>query len=210
MYSLRGFALYQWRSVLANARRSGNCDGLLYWRSDVTTPTIHGSAFARKNACLLIDDRRWHNGSNVKMEKCISRAKRVIGPEVQSSRKPFLPTWAKWSLGAILSLLTFGKEKWECFLRLEGKVENVAEVVEKVASVAEKVSSEVADVLPEDSKLKDAAQLVEYVSKEAEKDAHLILKLIHKVDKLKQEAVERVVEPIRKHEKLLDEESGEK
>lgn len=30
------------------------------------------------------------------------------------------------------------------------------------------------------------------------------------VDKLKQEAVERVVEPIRKHEKLLDEESGEK
>lgn len=30
------------------------------------------------------------------------------------------------------------------------------------------------------------------------------------VDKLKQEAVERVVEPIRKREKLLDEESGEK
>lgn len=62
-----------------------------------------------------------------------------------------------------------------------GQVENVAEVVEKVASVAEKVSGEVADVLPEGSKLKDAAQLVEYVSKEAEKDAHLILKLIHKV-----------------------------
>ncbi|KAF7142121.1 hypothetical protein RHSIM_Rhsim06G0077000 [Rhododendron simsii] len=209
MYSLRGFASYQWRSVLANARGSGNYDGLLYWRSDATTPTIHGSAFARKNACLLIDDRRVHNGSNVKMEKCISRAKRVE-PEVQSSRNPFFPSWAKWSLGAILSLLTYGKEKWECFLRLEGKVEDVAEVVEKVASVAEKVSSEVADVLPEDSKLKDAARLVEYVSKEAEKDAHLILKLIHKVDKLKQEAVERVFEPIRKHEKLLDEESGEK
>lgn len=63
-------------------------------------------------------------------------------------------------------------------------MESVAELVEKVASVAEKVSSEVADVLPEDSKLKDAAQLVEYVSKEAEKDAHLILKLIHKVQVL--------------------------
>ncbi|KAG5543914.1 hypothetical protein RHGRI_016616 [Rhododendron griersonianum] len=196
MYSLRGFASYQWRNVLANARRSGNCDGLLYWRSDVTTPTIHGSAFAWKNACLLIDDRRVHNGSNVKMEKCMSRAKR-IGPEVQSSRKPFLPT-------------CFDSGPAFIYVAYLGEVESVAELVEKVASVAEKVSSEVADVLPEDSKLKDAAQLVEYVSKEAEKDAHLILKLIHKVDKLKQEAVERVVEPIRKHEKLLDEESGEK
>ncbi|KAH7849000.1 hypothetical protein Vadar_011544 [Vaccinium darrowii] len=207
MYNLRSFVSAQWPNVPADARKFGNCGNSIYWRSDVIrTPTIHGSIFSRKKAFSAFDDRRVHNGSNTKMEKCMQEEKHA-GPVVQSSRKPFLPAWAKWCLGAILSLLPFGKKKWESFVRLEDEVEDVAEVVEKVASVAEKVSSKVADTLPEDSKLKGAAELVEYVSKEAEKDAQLIIELIHKVDKLKQEAVERVVEPILEQEieKFTDE-----
>lgn len=60
-------------------------------------------------------------------------------------------------------------------------VEKVAEVVEKVATVAEKVSAEVAEILPDHTKLKDAAFFVERVSKETAHDAQLIENFIQKV-----------------------------
>lgn len=59
--------------------------------------------------------------------------------------------------------------------------EIVAEVVEKVATVAEKVSAQVADELPDDSKLKEAALFVEHVSGVTAQDAHLTENFIHKV-----------------------------
>lgn len=61
------------------------------------------------------------------------------------------------------------------------EVENVAEVVEKVANVAEKVSADVADELPDNSKLKETLLLVERASKVAAQDAQLTQDLIHKV-----------------------------
>ncbi|GFZ10242.1 hypothetical protein Acr_21g0008410 [Actinidia rufa] len=133
--------------------------------SDVMTRAIQGSGFSRERAFSVIGDGRVHNGSTVKM--------------------------ARWTLGAILSLLPFGKEKWEGFLRIEGQVENVAEAVENVAEVVEKVAG--------------------VAEKEAAKDANFAINVIHKVEELKQEVVEKVVEPVNEpDQKPLDEGSGEK
>ena len=61
------------------------------------------------------------------------------------------------------------------------EVENVAEMVEKAAKLAEKVSSDVADMLPENGKLKETALFVERVSKQAAQDAQVTIDFIHKV-----------------------------
>lgn len=61
------------------------------------------------------------------------------------------------------------------------EVEKVAEVVERVATVAEKVSEEVADELPDNTKLKERVLLAEHVFKVAAKDAKLAEDFIHKV-----------------------------
>ena len=61
------------------------------------------------------------------------------------------------------------------------EVEHVAEVVEKVATVAEKVSEEVAEVLPENGKLKETAVLIEAVSKATAHGAKLAQDFVHKV-----------------------------
>lgn len=62
-----------------------------------------------------------------------------------------------------------------------GEAEVVVEVVEKVATVAEKVSEDVAEMLPEDCKLKKAALVIENASKQAAHDAQLAQEFIHKV-----------------------------
>lgn len=61
------------------------------------------------------------------------------------------------------------------------EAEAVAKVVEKVAKVAEKVSEDVAEMLPEDGKLRKATLVVEHASKEAAHDAQLTQQFIHKV-----------------------------
>lgn len=61
------------------------------------------------------------------------------------------------------------------------EAEAVAKVVEKVATVAEKVSEDVAEMLPEDGKLRKAALVVERASKEAAHDAQLTEEFLHKV-----------------------------
>ncbi|KAJ6370287.1 hypothetical protein OIU76_028542 [Salix suchowensis] len=113
---------------------------------------------------------------------------------------------AKWILGSILSIiLPFWKRKREELKRLEGEAEiiveevgHVAEVVEKVAAVAEKVSEEVAEVLPENGKLKETALLIEQVSKAAAHDAKLTQDIIHKVDALKHDIddLKMMVDPV--------------
>ncbi|KAJ4716843.1 Plastid-targeted protein 2 [Melia azedarach] len=114
--------------------------------------------------------------------------------------------WARWVLGSILSLsLPFWKLKREKLKKIEGEAEmvveeaeTVAEVVEKVATAAEKLSADVADILPDHSKLKEAALFVERVSKETAHDAHLTKNFIHKVDELEQDLsnMETVIEPL--------------
>lgn len=61
------------------------------------------------------------------------------------------------------------------------EVEHVAEEIEKVATVAEKVSEEVAEVLPENGKLKETALLIEHVTKATAYDAKLTQDFIHKI-----------------------------
>lgn len=61
------------------------------------------------------------------------------------------------------------------------EVEKVAEVVERVATVAEKVSEDVANELPDNTKLKEKVLLAEHVFKVAAKDAKLAEDFIHKV-----------------------------
>ena len=61
------------------------------------------------------------------------------------------------------------------------EVENVAQIIERVATVAEKVSAQVADILPDHTKLKQTALLVERVSEIAAQDAQLTQDIIHKV-----------------------------
>lgn len=72
----------------------------------------------------------------------------------------------------------------ECSDKVEEVVEEVeiaAEMVEKVAITIEKVSAEVADKLPDNSKLKEAALVVQHISSVSATDAQLAEDFIHKV-----------------------------
>lgn len=62
-----------------------------------------------------------------------------------------------------------------------GEVEKVANVVEKVATVTVKISDDMANILPNNSKLKDAALLVEHIAKVTVEDVELAEHFIHKV-----------------------------
>ncbi|CAJ1936104.1 unnamed protein product [Sphenostylis stenocarpa] len=114
--------------------------------------------------------------------------------------------WLRWVLGMVLSLLLpFWKPYWKQLQRIEGEAEfvveeaeAVAKVVEKVATVAEKVSEDVAEMLPEDGKLRKAALVVERASKEVAHDAQLTEQFIHKVEELKNDLddIEAFVEPV--------------
>ncbi|KAJ4965271.1 hypothetical protein NE237_017120 [Protea cynaroides] len=113
------------------------------------------------------------------------------------------PSWAKWALGSILTiLLPFWKQKWENLKKIEGEVEvieeeieKVAEVVEKVADVAEKVSENVANNIPNDGPFKEAALVAELISKGVANEAHITQEIIHTVDELKEE-VEELIDPL--------------
>ncbi|KAJ6866323.1 hypothetical protein NC652_037781 [Populus alba x Populus x berolinensis] len=112
-----------------------------------------------------------------------------VVPPVPNPPGSNFPNWAKWILGSILSVfLPFWKQKREELKRMEGEaeiivdeVEHVAEEIEKVAAVAEKVSEAVAEVLPENGKLKETALLIEHVTKATAYDAKLTQDFVHKI-----------------------------
>ncbi|NP_001236514.1 uncharacterized protein LOC100500336 [Glycine max] len=118
----------------------------------------------------------------------------------------FFPHWLRWVLGMVLSLLLpFWKSYWRKLQIIQAEAEfvveeaeAVAKVVEKVATVAEKVSEDVAEMLPENGKLRKAALVVERASKEAAHDAQLTEEFIHKVEELKNDLddLEAFVEPV--------------
>ncbi|KAL5563947.1 hypothetical protein UlMin_033694 [Ulmus minor] len=126
-------------------------------------------------------------------------------PVPANSQWPKFPYWARWLLGSLLTSLTFPNQKWNKLRKIEGEAEmvveevkTVAEVVEKVATVAEKVSLEVAEKLPENSKLKHTALFVEHLAENAAQDAQITKDFIHKVDELKHEleSLKVLVEPV--------------
>ncbi|KAJ6860216.1 hypothetical protein NC651_036547 [Populus alba x Populus x berolinensis] len=107
-----------------------------------------------------------------------------------------LPHLGKMDLGiytirlpAFLEAKKGGAEKDRRYMReaeiIADEVEHVAEEIEKVAAVAEKVSEAVAEVLPENGKLKETALLIEHVTKATAYDAKLTQDFIHKVDAVK-------------------------
>ncbi|XP_039114606.1 uncharacterized protein LOC120249958 [Dioscorea cayenensis subsp. rotundata] len=94
----------------------------------------------------------------------------------------------KWTLGLIMTVVVpFWTNKWNNLLKLEDEVKMTTEVVEKVATMAEKASAEIANKLPENSKLKQTILSVEKISEEMAEEAHLALDVFHKVDELKEE-----------------------
>ncbi|KAL7002998.1 hypothetical protein U1Q18_004156 [Sarracenia purpurea var. burkii] len=141
-----------------------------------------------------------------------------VPPSAPPPQKPNFPTWAKWLLGSVLSIvLPFWGPKWKNLLLFEGKVEEVveeveivAEVVEKVANTAEKVAEEVVENLPDTGKLKEAALLVEHVSIVTAQDAELTKVFIHKVEELKDDLTDlgAMVEPV--IDKIIAKEHGGK
>lgn len=132
---------------------------------------------------IVASSNKWRR-SHLNMTK----SDKVVPPVPNPPGSNF-PTWAKWIFGSILSVfLPFWKQKREELKRIEGEaeiivdeVEHVAEEIEKVATVAEKVSEEVAEVLPENGKLKETALLIEHVTKATAYDAKLTQDFVHKI-----------------------------
>ncbi|XP_027345494.1 uncharacterized protein LOC113857617 [Abrus precatorius] len=130
----------------------------------------------------------------------------TVQPQAPASTIFTFPHWLRWVLGTVLSfLLPFWKHNWEKLQRIEGEVEVVAEevekvakVVEKVATVAEKVSEDMAEILPENGKLKKAALVVERASEQVVHDAQLTEEFIHMVEELKNDLddLETFAEPV--------------
>ncbi|XP_073007159.1 uncharacterized protein [Typha latifolia] len=191
------------------------------------------ASYYRRNVCLLghpgnrthdlglatLDQRRYLSGNRhskikTKMETIADQSDKKPKSSRLPSRLSFF-TWARWTFGSILTiLLPLWHNKWMGLLQIEGEVEmvadvveNTAEVVEKVATMAEKLSSDMADRLPEDTKLKEAAVFVERASKEIAEEAQLAQDIIHKVDKLVEE-VETFLDPITEHGKKVKVERG--
>ncbi|KAJ6420759.1 hypothetical protein OIU84_028174 [Salix udensis] len=103
--------------------------------------------------------------------------KAVLPPPVSDPPGSNFPTWAKWILGSILSIiLPFWKRKREELKRLEGEAEIIVEEVGHVAEVVEK------------SKFQNAAA----------HDAKLTQDIIHKVDALKHDIddLKMMVDPV--------------
>eukprot|EP00268_Persea_americana_P022872 TRINITY_DN22646_c0_g2_i2.p1 TRINITY_DN22646_c0_g2~~TRINITY_DN22646_c0_g2_i2.p1 ORF type:complete len:213 (+),score=38.86 TRINITY_DN22646_c0_g2_i2:107-745(+) len=106
---------------------------------------------------------------------------------------PNSPSWAKWLLQLMMSLvMPFWKLSGGQLLKIGYKAETVldiaeevAEVVEDVAEAVEKAASQVSDNLPGAGMLKDAAEWVEDASEDLAEGARLATNIIRKVDEIK-------------------------
>ncbi|PON34125.1 hypothetical protein PanWU01x14_346920 [Parasponia andersonii] len=183
---------YKLRSILEFLHQNSSCSSVWQKRkSPETAIDRYGYSFQYQGLQLFSTTSR---ETLTKFGNVLKESKEKVQPAVaiRASSRRYFPSWARWILGSMLTVLPFSKEKWEKLQAIEGKaeivvedVENIAEVVEKVAIVAEKVSSEVADKLPDNGRLKETALFVERVSKKAVQDAQLTKDFIHKVDELK-------------------------
>ncbi|KAF9663401.1 hypothetical protein SADUNF_Sadunf17G0046000 [Salix dunnii] len=205
-YNLRRFLELVHRYRASSSNVSHSC-GSSYTVSKIG----HGLSTHQGLQLIVANSIKWRR-SHFNMTKSDKAVPPVSNPPGSN-----FPTWAKWIMGSILSIfLPFWKRKREELKRIEGEVEiildevgHVAEVVEKVAAVADKVSEEVAEVLPENGKLKETALLIDKVSKATAHDAKLTQDFIHKVDALKHDIddLKMMVDPVmeRLNRKTLEE-----
>ncbi|KAK1263489.1 hypothetical protein QJS04_geneDACA011927 [Acorus gramineus] len=123
------------------------------------------------------------------------------------STDPSLPhpsntySWTRWVISPLVYTTLFIKRLIGVEAAVEVTVETMAETVERVAEVIDKVAHDLADALPDDSKIKDDFVMVEYISEEIEKDAQIVEKFIEKIDRMK-EKVEKDMESIISQGKL--------
>ncbi|XP_057422445.1 uncharacterized protein LOC130716254 [Lotus japonicus] len=138
-----------------------------------------------------------------------------VQPEGPASTMFTFPSWLRWVLGSVLSLVLPFWKYWQKFQMIEEEaevvveeVEEVAKVVEKVAMVAEKVSEDVAEMFPKDSNLHNAALVLERASEHAAHGAQQTEEFIHKVEELKNDldGLESFVEPV--IEKIVKKQHG--
>ncbi|KAJ8433801.1 hypothetical protein Cgig2_025964 [Carnegiea gigantea] len=110
-------------------------------------------------------------------------------PTAPSDPSP-TPTGRKeWIAGIMITLLLpFLKSKWGPLLLFKDKfdtelqkVDAAVEAVENVAEGVEKAAEDLAEKLPNGSRLKNAADVVEHAAEKVAKDAHLADAAIHKV-----------------------------
>ncbi|XP_057795811.1 uncharacterized protein LOC131011927 [Salvia miltiorrhiza] len=108
-----------------------------------------------------------------------------------SSSKPM-----SWILGLVVSfILPFFTNKWGPLWVIKNKLENavqtvedIVEAVEKVAGSVDKIAEDIADDLPEGSKLRDLVEKVEHLAEKTAKTADSLDNVIDKV----QEASDQV------------------
>ncbi|PKA53164.1 hypothetical protein AXF42_Ash009894 [Apostasia shenzhenica] len=104
----------------------------------------------------------------------------------------------KWLFG---SLICLALPLCRRVLRIEDEVEkelvDVVQIVETAAEATKKVSSDVAEVLPTDSKLRQTAMVVEEEAEQVLSEMKKYEAFIHKVDEVKEEVeawVERIAD----------------
>ncbi|KAK1313680.1 hypothetical protein QJS10_CPA06g02171 [Acorus calamus] len=123
------------------------------------------------------------------------------------STDPSLPhpsntySWTRWVISPIVYTTLFIKRLIGVEAAVEVTVETMAETIERVAEVVDKVAHDLADALPDDSKIKDDFVMVEYISEEIEKDCQIVEKFIEKIDRMK-EKVEKDMKSIISQGKL--------
>ncbi|KAL1543857.1 hypothetical protein AAHA92_20776 [Salvia divinorum] len=101
-----------------------------------------------------------------------------------SSSKPM-----SWIIGLVVSfILPFFSNKWGPLWVIKNKlenavqtVENIVEAVEKVAGSVDKIAEDIADDLPEGSKLRDLVEKVEHLAEKTAKTADCLDDVIDKV-----------------------------
>ncbi|KAG6435956.1 hypothetical protein SASPL_100837 [Salvia splendens] len=98
-------------------------------------------------------------------------------------------TTRSWILGLVVSfILPFFTNKWGPLWVIKNKlenavqtVENIVEAVEKVADSVDKIAEDIADDLPEGSKLRDLVEKVESLAEKTAKTADSLDDVIDKV-----------------------------
>ncbi|KAI3464599.1 hypothetical protein Pfo_021262 [Paulownia fortunei] len=148
------------------------------------------------------------------------RSKRVVdfrnyvvcsGVEQPSGPPPNILSWI--AAVAIAVVIPFINYKWGPLLKNKIETamkmtEDVVEAVEKVAGEVEKVAEDIADDLPEGSKLRKAVDFVERLAERAAKDAGAVDDFIDKVQE-EEEKAESVVESLKNGPKDPPKESND-
>ncbi|KAJ8493547.1 hypothetical protein OPV22_015268 [Ensete ventricosum] len=136
------------------------------------------------------------DASSPSQEDAQKKNSKAAAPDLPSL--PFLniPIWARWLLGAAVILAV---PFYRRILKIEGEVAKTVKaavgVVEKVAEVTVEISKDVAEALPENTKLKQIALEVEEIAQVVDEEAKLAETILKEVDGVV-EKVDTLVEPI--------------